>query len=353
MNYIGSKVSLLPFLEDVWRQVRDGDETTMLDAFAGTGAVGRRFRELGLRVTAGDIQHYAVALNQAYVAGPLGEPAFAGLLPHLAAAPENLAATTPTARVLAYLNGLAPAPTGFLRAAYSPLGARQYFTEENAGRADAIRQQLDTWQTAGWLTADEFAYLLATLIEHLDAVANTASVYGAYLKAVKASARRPLLLKPLVLAGSGPAGRAVLADANALVRAVAADVLYLDPPYNHRQYGANYHVLETVARYDAPTLSGMTGLRADYPRSRYCSRPGVRAAFADLVAHAQARHIMVSYNDEGLLPMDELRALLATRGEVRTFQTDYTRFKADNGREYKRAATIEYVHYVRVTNGST
>lgn len=349
MNYIGSKVKMLPFLEDVWAQVRDGDEATFLDPFAGTGAVGRRFRELGLYVTAGDLQHYAVALNRAYIAAPTAQPEFARLLPHLPAASVGLSLfPSPVTRVLDSLNELSAAPDGFIRRAYSPVGERGYFTEANAGRADAIRRQLDAWRQADRLTAAEFDYLLAALLEGLDAVANTASVYGAFLKAFKATARKPLLVRPLVLAQHGPVGRAVLADANQLVRDVAADVLYLDPPYNQRQYGANYHVLETVARNDDPTVRGLTGLRADYPRSRYCSRPQVRAAFADLIAHARARHLLVSYNDEGLIPLAELRALLATRGEVRTFQTDYSRFKADNGRDYKRAATVEYVHYVRV-----
>ena len=333
MNYIGSKVSLLPFLEAVWQEVKDGDETTFLDPFAGTGAVGRRFRELGLTVTAGDLQHYAVALNRAYVALP-HEPADA------------------RAR-LTELNALAahsPAPGGFLHQHYSPAGGRLYFTEETAARADAIRQQLSQWRAAGEIGEETFDYLLASLLENLDAVANTASVYGAFLKRFKASALRPLTLRPLTLPAKGPAGRAVRADANALVAATPTDVLYLDPPYNHRQYGANYHVLETVAAYDAPALSGVTGLRDGYARSAYCSRPQVRRAFADLIAAARARHILVSYNDEGLLPLMELRDLLASRGEVRTYeQPNYPRYKADNGRAYKATVTVEYVHYVRVT----
>jgi adenine-specific DNA-methyltransferase len=329
MNYIGSKLSLLPFLEQVWQEIKTGDETTFLDPFAGTGAVGRRFRELGLTVTSGDLQEYAVALNRAYIGLP-AEPADAR--------PR-----------LAELNALAPQPGGFLHQQYSPAGGRMYFTEETAARADAIRQQLDAWRTADEISEGTFDYLLASLLENLDAVANTASVYGAFLKKFKASALKPLVLKPLALPHGGPAGRAVLGDANALVAVTPTDVLYLDPPYNHRQYGANYHVLETVARYDAPTVGGTTGLRAGYERSAYCSRTQVRKAFAELIGAAQARHILVSYNDEGLLPLAELRALLGARGEVRTFETHYNRYKADNGRAYTRDATVEYVHYVKVT----
>lgn len=328
MNYIGSKISLLPFLESVWAEVKEGDETTFLDPFAGTGAVGRRFRELGLTVTAGDLQYYAVALNRAYVG--------------LAAEPPDVRAR------LAELNALPPAPGGFLHQHYSPAGGRMYFTEETAARADAIRQQLDAWRAADEIGEATFDYLLASLLENLDAVANTASVYGAFLKQFKKSALKPLVLRPLVLPAAGPVGRAVRTDANALVAATPTDVLYLDPPYNHRQYGANYHVLETVAAYDAPAVMGATGLRAGYERSAYCSRPQVRRAFAELIGAAQARHILVSYNDEGLLPLEELRALLATRGEVRTFETAYNRYKADSARPNQRAGTVEYVHYVRV-----
>jgi adenine-specific DNA-methyltransferase len=348
VNYIGSKVSLLPFLEHVWRAVNDGDETRFLDPFAGTGAVGRRFRELGLIVTAGDLQQYAVALNRAYVALPQ-EPTFEKLLKQLPfneALPENAA---PVERVLDALNTMPLKFGGFIHSTYSPAAKRLYFTEENAARADVIRQTIADWRFSGEINEGEYDYLLASLIENLDAVANTASVYGAFLKDFKASAAKPLVVKPLNLAKQGPAGYAVQADANQLVRDTETDVLYLDPPYNQRQYGANYHVLETVAAYDSPEVTGTTGLRSGYERSAYCSRTQVRRAFTDLIANAQTRHILVSYNDEGLLPLADLRALLAQRGEVRTFQTDYSRYKADNSRAYSRAATVEYVNYVRVT----
>jgi adenine-specific DNA-methyltransferase len=330
VNYIGSKVSLLPFLEHVWRAVNDGDETRFLDPFAGTGAVGRRFRELGLIVTAGDLQQYAVALNRAYVALPQ-EPTFEKLLNQLPLNERFLASVAPVERVLDALNTMPLRFGGFIHTTYSPAAKRLYFTEENAARADVIRQTIADWRLSELINEGEYDYLLA------------------FLKDFKASATKPLTMRSLNLAKQGPAGYAVQADANQLVRDTETDVLYLDPPYNQRQYGANYHVLETVAAYDSPEVTGTTGLRDGYERSAYCSRTQVRRAFTDLIANAQTRHILVSYNDEGLLPLTDLRALLAQRGEVRTFQTDYSRYKADNSRAYSRAATVEYVNYVRVT----
>ncbi len=343
MNYIGSKHSLLPFIEQVWRDIREGDERTACDLFAGTGAVGRMFKRLGLRVVANDFQQYAFALNKAYleINRP---PRFTRLRKaYIAVIPE---AALPAEQVLALLNGLEGA-SGFISENYGPAGGRAYYSAENAEKADAVRQTIDEWRERSLLSQPEFFYLLASLLEAIDEVANTASVYGAFLKKFKATALKPLRLKPLELSNHVKGCKAFKRDANALVREIECDVLYLDPPYNHRQYGANYHVLETIAAYDRPELSGVTGMR-DYPRSRYCQAKEAAAAMEDLIVNARAKHILLSYNDEGVLSLEEINRILSLRGEPRTFQQNYSRFKADNGRQYKRDATIEYVHYVRV-----
>ena len=196
------------------------------------------------------------------------------------------------------------------------------------------------------ISEKEYFYLLAALLEAIDAVANTASVYGAYLKRFKASALKELKLRPLALPSGGRRCRVYQEDANDLVGRIRCDVLYLDPPYNHRQYGANYHVLETIAIADRPQLRGVTGLR-EYIRSRYCRARGAAEAFAELVGRVQARHILMSYNDEGVIEYGEMRRILGMRGRVKTFRQKYSRFKADNGRAYKRDETVEYLHYVR------
>jgi adenine-specific DNA-methyltransferase len=340
MNYIGSKQTLLPFIERVYRRVRDGDERVACDLFAGTGAVGRHFKRMGLRVIANDLQYYAYALNKAYL--ELNHAPRFERLPRAELRP----APTRVECALTMLGRL-PGRRGFIASHYGPEGGRLYYTAENAEKADAIRTAIDQWRARGLITRGEYFYLLATLLEALDEVANTASVYGAYLKRFKERARRPLRLRPLALSNGVRGCRAYQRDANELIGEIECDVLYLDPPYNHRQYGANYHVLETVAAYDDPVLRGVTGMRG-YERSRYCRAREAGAALSDLVARARARHILLSYNDEGVLPMSEARAILGRRGRVRTFQTSYQRFKADCSRDYKRDRTVEYVHYVRV-----
>ncbi|HNJ41758.1 MAG TPA: DNA adenine methylase, partial [Acidobacteriota bacterium] len=180
-------------------------------------------------------------------------------------------------------------------------------------------------------------------------VANTACVYEAFLKKFKKTALKPVTLKPLELVNHVSGCKVHNRDANELIEEVECDILYLDPPYNERQYSSNYHILETIARYDNPLIAGVTGIRKGYARSSYCRKREVIQAFEHLVRQAKTRHILLSYNDEGLMTFDEIHRILGTRGEVKTFQTTYNRFKADNGRKYKRSRTVEYVHYVRVT----
>lgn len=352
MNYIGSKYTLLPFLEKVFNDVADGSERVFCDLFAGTGAVGRYFKGLGLRVLANDIQFYAYALNKAYL--ELNEaPMFKGLRAKYRAEIAEYRALfdDPPQDILSFINDL-PGIAGFITEHYSPAGERLYYTRENAEKADAIRQAIETWRAEAVITEEEYFYVLCSLLEAIDEVANTASVYGAFLKKFKESAKKPLRLKPLALKNHVHGCRVWNRDANELIQEIECDVLYLDPPYNHRQYGANYHVLETIAAYDTPTLSGITGMR-DYFRSQYCRRPQARDAMEELIRCARAKHILVSYNDEGVMSLEELREILSLRGKPRTFQTTYNRFKADNGREYKRDSTIEYVHYVRVTQAAS
>lgn len=347
MNYIGSKHSLLPFLHQVVRKISDGSETVLCDIFAGTGAVGRYFKRQGMRIFANDLQYYAYALNRAYI-GISDTPDFSLLRQ---AYPKSFATSHSllgdyTEDVLSFFDELPPAE-GFISRNYGPKGGRQFYTTENAEKADAIRISLKKWRAEGLITEDEYFYVLCSLLEAIDSVANTASVYGAFLKKFKASALRPLKLRPLAITNHVTGCAVFNTDANELIQEIECDVLYMDPPYNHRQYGANYHVLETVSKYDEPDVKGTTGLR-DYQRSRYCQRKSVKEALTHLVAKARARHILVSYNDEGLLTLDEIQQALALRGGPTVFTMAYNRYKADNGREYKRDSTLEYVHYVRV-----
>jgi adenine-specific DNA-methyltransferase len=121
--------------------------------------------------------------------------------------------------------------------------------------------------------------------------------------------------------------------------------MYMDPPYNHRQYGANYHMLNTIAKYDDFTPAGKTGLRS-YERSQWCVKNQVSIAFDDLVKRAKFRYIFLSYNNEGLMSIEHVRDTMSKYGRYELIETDYQRFKADKteNRNHKTVGTTECLH---------
>jgi adenine-specific DNA-methyltransferase len=335
MNYIGSKLSLLPFLEESIMKVIDGDCLTFCDLFAGTGAVGAHFKTKGFSIIANDLQYYSFVLNNHYIKNhtPLK---FERL--------DEVKNPTPES-VCKYLNGLHP-EKGFIYNNYAGDSGRLYFSDTNAAKCDTIRKKIEEWHKNGKINDREYYFLLTSLLEQIDKRANVASVYGAFLKRLKPSAQNAFNMIPAKLLINDQEHQVFNSDANKLIREIEMDVLYLDPPYNERQYASNYHLLETIAKYDAPEIHGKTGLR-DYSaqKSDYCTRARARAAFADLVQNAKAKYIFLSYNNEGILTSDDIREIMSRRGRYGFFTKEHNRFKADSARDYSTNKTIEYLHW--------
>jgi adenine-specific DNA-methyltransferase len=216
-------------------------------------------------------------------------------------------------------------------------------------RCDAIRIKIEEWKNEKLITDNEYYFLLATLLETIDKRANTASVYGAFLKQLKKTAQIPFVLKPAELIINDQEHEVFNEDINKLVGKIEGDILYLDPPYNQRQYATNYHLLETVAKYDNPKIHGKTGLREyESQKSLYCSRPQVKKAFSDLILNAKQKYIFLSYNNEGLMTLDDIKEIMGSRGKYGYFTQEYNRFKADKdeNRDFSANKTLEYLHYV-------
>lgn len=209
-------------------------------------------------------------------------------------------------------------------------------------KIDAIRQKIAEWKNSKKISKDEFYFLLATLLESADRVANTASVYGAFLKNLKNSAKKPLILTRANFTLNSNSHEVYNDDANELIKHINGDILYLDPPYNARQYGANYHLLNTIALYDEFILKGKTGLR-EYKKSLYCSKNSVLSEFEALIKNANFRYIFLSYNNEGLMSLDEIKSVLKF-GKYSLKTKEYSRFKADSKRFNKADKTYEYLH---------
>ncbi|MGI8639309.1 MAG: DNA adenine methylase [Pyrinomonadaceae bacterium] len=326
MNYTGSKHKLSNFIKSkIKAVVGEMKEKVFCDLFAGTGVVGRSFKIESKKIIANDVEYYSYVLNRNYIGNhkKLNWREFVDELDSL--------------------KGI----KGFIYKNYCAGSGskRQYFTDENGKRIDAIRQEIEEWKNKGKINDNLYYFLLASLLENADAVANTASVYGAFLKHLKKSAQKPLKLKAAEFDLNDAMPEVYNKDANVLIKKIEGDVLYLDPPYNARQYGANYHLLNTIAKYDSFTPNGKTGLR-NYERSRYCQKNEVSDAFENLVKNANFKYIFLSYNNEGLMSAGEVKKIMKKYGEYGLETIKYQRFKADKteNRNHKASETVEYLH---------
>ena len=339
MNYIGSKYSLIDFLEEsidktlkICNEDRQPSEMIFADLFAGTGVVSGSFKKQGYSIIANDIQYYSYVITKHMIEnnGNLNKVRCAQLV-----------------NELNQLTGI----EGFIYKNYSYEGTegqefrRMYFSEYNAKKCDAIRTAIEEWFDAGKINENEYFFLLGSLINSIDKCANTASVYGAFLKQLKKSALKEMELIPLPIMQGSVECKVYNEDISELIKNVSGDILYLDPPYNARQYCSNYHMLETIAKYDNPEIKGKTGLR-DYSeqKSVFCVKNKVEEAFAELIKNAKFKYIFLSYNNEGLMSFDTIEKIMKRYGKYKVYMKQYRRFKADNTRDCKSDSTIEYLH---------
>jgi len=311
MNYIGSKRKLSEWL---LQSIRNETELkgTFLDGFGGTSVVSQIFKPY-MQVTFNDVESYSYWLGKHYIEGDNSYP-----------------------ELIRQLNE-AEDVEGFIYNNYCT--DRMYWTPENGKRIDGIRLAIEFLK----LDDKQTAAALCALLEAADKVANTASVYGAYLKNYKASAQKKLHLLPIEPT-SGIPGTALNHDI--LDLQLSGDIAYLDPPYNTRHYGSNYHLLNTIVTYRAFEPKGKTGL-PDYYKSPFCSKVKCAAAMQQLLNNLDYKHIFISYNNEGIIPLEKMQDMCAATGDYKLISTDYQRFKSDSSRTQKQDSTVEYLHYIK------
>lgn len=328
MNYIGSKYKLSDFINTTIRSVVGNDlsEKVFCDIFAGTGIIGRNFKKSVKKVIANDFEYYSYVLNKNYI--------------------ENHTPIPNKDKYLETLNNIKPVE-GFIYKNYCLGGGngRQYFSDYNGKKIDAIRQQIERWKNNREISENLYFFLLASLLESADKVANTASVYGAFLKHLKKSAQKELIIEPADFFINDNEHQVFNEDSNQLIKKIEGDILYLDPPYNSRQYGANYHLLNTLALYDNFEPKGKTGLR-NYNKSQYCSKRTVKYSFEELIKNANFKYIFLSYNNEGLMTVNDVNKIMSKYGKYDLVTIDYQRFRADKeeNRNHKANKTEEYLH---------
>jgi adenine-specific DNA-methyltransferase len=316
MNYIGSKYKLLPFISRTIGDVcGDTKNKSFCDLFAGTGIVSRFFKDKFNSVISNDFEYYSYVILKTYI--------------------ENNQEFN--VEFLNHLNEL----EGIIFHNYSENGreGRLYFSEHNGKQIDAIRTEINRF------TENEFYYYLCSLLEASDKVANVASVYGAYLKQLKLTAQRNIELQKCHITKNHNT-RVFNKDANELIKEIQGDVLYLDPPYNQRQYSGNYHLLNTIALYDTFKPKGITGQRLDNKSSKYCSKSKIDNVFEHLIKNAQFNYIFMSYNNDGLMSMYKIKEIMGKYGKYSLEKCSYNGY---SNQKNMNKNTTEYIHILEKT----
>ncbi len=308
IKYIGSKRRLVPVLA---RMCAASGARTALDLFTGTTRVAQAFKAQGVHVTAVDSARYAHVFARTYI--------------------ETDAAAVDSAELaaaVAHLNGLAGAD-GYVTETFSR--EARFFQRHNAMRIDAARDAIE----AEWAGSPLYPHLLTSLVEAADRVDSTTGVQMAYVKQwAPRSYNQMELRSPELLDGPG---RAVCGDALALTKTTGPrstlgsyDLAYLDPPYNQHRYFTNYHVWETLVAWDAPEAYGVARKRVDArdpaTRSAFNSKRTMPDALAAVVAAVDCELLVLSYNDESWLSLEDLQTLCAVRGDVATIAFDSARY---------------------------
>ncbi|MBC7834351.1 MAG: DNA adenine methylase [Phycisphaerales bacterium] len=316
IKYLGSKRALLPqivvAIGDCLRELGlQPTHSTVLDAFSGTARVGHALKRIGCRVIANDHNAYAHALARCYVQ---------------ADADDLLAPATGLVMQLNAIAGAAPQAPGA-----SEWFARRYAHEaryihpDNAARIARLRDEI----AARDLGAELEAVMLVSLMEAADRVDSTTGLQMAYLKQWAPRALSHLNLRTPDLLPRAPAGKGMAICLNAADAVeLDADVAYLDPPYNQHSYLGNYHVWETLIRWDDPEVFGIARKRIDCRerKSDFNSRRRHAPALAGLIQRVRARAIVLSFSDDGWSERTEIESLLAARGRVQSVEIDYPRY---------------------------
>jgi adenine-specific DNA-methyltransferase len=340
---IGSKYNLL---QEIYNTLKKEQITgySFFDVFSGSAIVGRFFKRM-FSVISNDNLYFSYVLQRALIV--INKyPSFSNLnLKNLSADPKIR-----IYQVLEYLNN-AKGVEGFVYKHYTPASKdidgveRKYFSIENGKKIDAIRIKIEEWFKNNYISDDEYFYLIASLLFAVQKVANISGTYGAFNKFWDPRSYKTITLKYIEIIPSKFDHKAYNEDIFNLLKEISCDVAYIDPPYNSRQYIDNYHLLETIAKYDNPEIKGKTGLREgrDNKKSVFCDKENVKNAFLKLLTELKTKYVLISYNSDGLLSKNQIIQILKESEfeRVKCYEIPYRRFKSNNNS--KKSELSEYL----------
>lgn len=360
IKYLGSKRALLPVIVEaisrcVPPRAADSDETsrtpTVLDLFSGTSRVGHALKRAGYRVVANDHNAYAATLARCYVqadaADVLGD----------------------AMKLVQEFNAL-PGSPGYFTQTFCERS--RFVQPRNGARVDAIREAI----AAKGLEPELEAVMLVSLMEAADRVDSTTGLQMAYLKKWSPRSHNDLELRvpevlPRAAGAEGQKGKctALCMDALDAARAIDADVAYIDPPYNQHSYLGNYHMWESLVRWDKPAVYGVACKRVDVRerQSPFNSRREFAGALRSVLESVRAPLLVVSFSDEGYITRHDLELMLreiaGPEGSVEIIANDFRRYvgaqigiynpRGEKTGTVSHLTNTEFIFIVRKTPAST
>ncbi len=343
--YIGNKRSLLPFLSNIFNSLELGENVKFLDPFAGSGAVSRLAKSAGFNVYTNDWEYYSYIVNSCYI----------GV--NKSTSQELFKDRGGLKKVFKEFESLKNEFLPYVSRYYAPketdsadyITERLFYTRENAVFIDRARSLIEEFFPHGNLDKnqqDEKNILLASLLYEVSTHANTSGVFkachkgfGGHGKDALGRIMAPMKMEIPYLIDSKYDNRVSRMDAKEFVKGKSADICYLDPPYNTHQYGSNYFMLNTVARWDKPDVNQSrgrdgrfiekSGIRKDWEntKSPYCYKKLAPGSFKELMDSIDSRYIMLSYNTEGIIPFNQLFDIMEEHGKVDLHVKDYTLYR--------------------------
>jgi adenine-specific DNA-methyltransferase len=328
-RYLGNKNSLLEFINEIIEN-KVGEFSSFCDVFAGTGTVGSYFNSKNVKIISNDLLYHNYISSSSF----LGEENFDR---------EKIE------NIINDLNDLRPHRENY----FSEHFGDRYFSKEVALKIGAIREEIRNLYQENQIYTKEKQILITSLIYSMDRIANTVGHYDAYIK--KPIREQKLNLEILEVNLEKNRGNKVYnCNANRLIRDIECDILYLDPPYNSRQYSDAYHLLENLAYWEKPEVFGVakkfdrSKIKSDY------NKTNATEVFRDLIENAKAKYILLSYNNMGnkgnsrsnaRIEDKDIAEILGNRGKVEIFEKE---FKEYNTGKKKRENNIERIFFTEV-----
>ena len=322
-RYLGNKYKLVGFIKSLVFS-KCGNVQSFCDIFSGTGVVGESFNNEDIKIISNDFLFANYVCLESFLST------------------DDEKKYNTVSKKIKYLNNLPNDSENY----FSKNFGGTYFSEDNARKIGTIREEIEKIADS----VNEKSILLCSLLYATDRTANTVGHYDAFRK--KMDMLQPIyLLKPDISYSNNTHNEVYREDANTLVRNIYCDVLYIDPPYNSRQYSDAYHLLENLIEWKKPHVLGIAKkMDRSHIKSKYCLKDAT-SAFADLIEHANCKYIFLSYNNTGdckdgrsnaRINDEDIMKILKKRGSVEIFEKRYRTFTTGKSNDKDNVERVFY-----------